>query len=299
MRTEERGVSHSLNRVSSHVYWLSPDSTTDRPILRAVTGARGTLLVDAGNSPAHARSLLRELAQRHLPAPTFAMLTHWHWDHVFGASALDLPTFAHDETRRCVSVMASLDWSDAALDQRVADGVEIAFCRDMLKAELPDRSGITLRPPDIAFSTQVELDLGGVTCQIVHVGGDHAPDSSVVYVVQDKIMFLGDCIYDDLYHGPPRLTTTALFPLLDRLLGYDVEHYLPAHHTEPLSRAQLADEATLLKAIGRAVEAQGQDRQSILTRLPDVLGTAIGDEQAEIVDAFLAGLRLPVVLSVL
>ena len=118
MRTDEREVSHSLNHVSSHVYWLSPDSTTDRPILGAVTGARGTLLVDAGNSPTHAHILLRELAQHHLPAPTFAMLTHWHWDHVFGTSALDLPTFAHHETRRSVSVMASLDWSDAALDAR-------------------------------------------------------------------------------------------------------------------------------------------------------------------------------------
>jgi glyoxylase-like metal-dependent hydrolase (beta-lactamase superfamily II) len=106
---------HQLNQLAPHVYWLSPDSTTDRPILGAIVGSRGTLLVDAGNSPTHVQSLLDELSKRGLPAPTFCMLMHWHWDHVFGASALDVPVFAHVETRRIITVMAGLDWSDAAL----------------------------------------------------------------------------------------------------------------------------------------------------------------------------------------
>lgn len=189
--------------------------------------------------------------------------------------------------------MAQLDWSDVALDQRVADGLEIAFCRDMIKAELPDRSELTIRPPDIAFTTQVELDLGGITCHIAHVGGDHAPESSIVYVPEDRVMFLGDCTSDDIYHGAPRCTTAELFPLLDRLLAYDAEYYLHAHDPEPVSRAGLADETRLLKTIGRTVESQGQDRAAILAMLPNVLGTSINDDHIEMVDAFLAGLRMP------
>ncbi len=290
---------HTFSQISPHVYWLSPDSTTDRPILGAIAGTRGTLVVDAGNSPAHVRSLLQELSKRDLHVPTFLALTHWHWDHVFGASALDVLAFAHVETKRIVTTMAQFDWSDAALDQRVADGIEIPFCRDMIKAEWPDRTNLMIRPPDIGFTAQVEIDLGGVMAQLVHVGGDHSHDSSIVFVPEDKIMFLGDCTSDDLYHGPRRVTTTMFLPLLDRLLGYDADYYLHSHEPEPLSRKQMRDDTSIFKAIGHTVEACGADRAAILAALPGVLKTAIHDEHIDLVDAFLAGCRLPVVTSVL
>jgi glyoxylase-like metal-dependent hydrolase (beta-lactamase superfamily II) len=133
---------------------------------------------------------------------------------------------------------------------------------------------------------------------MVHVGGDHAPDASIAYVPEDRVMFLGDCMYEDIYHGPNRYTTGTLFPLLDRLLEYDAEIYFPGHHPEPLSRAQLAEEAKLLKAIGGAVETRGQDRAAILAALPGLLGRAVDEDATALVDAFLAGLRLPVVESV-
>ena len=291
-------AAHTFHQISRHVYWLSPDHTTDRPLLGVVTGATGSLIIDAGNSPAHVHLLLDAMQQRRLPPPTFAMLTHWHWDHVFGTSALDVPTFASRETARIVRILAELDWGDAALDERVAAGTEIAFCRDMIKAELPDRTDLTLRPPAIAFDTAVTIDLGGVSCELVHVGGDHAHDASIAYVPEEKILFLGDCLYDDLYHGPRRLTTTQLFPLLDRLLAYDVDFYLASHDPEPLSHTRFAADATLFKAIGETVATTGLDRGAMLDQLPHVLPIPLADDHCEIVDAFLAGLRMPVVAPI-
>ena len=289
---------HTLHQIAPHSYWLTPDSTTDRPVLGVVAGARGALIVDVGASPAHAGVLLRAIEWRDI-APRFAVLTHWHWDHVFGTAALDLPTLAHRETARIVAQMARMDWSDAALDERVAAGIEIAFCRDMMRAELPDRSTLAIRPPEITYDTGVELGLGGVTCRIIHVGGDHAHDSSVVYVPEDGIVFLGDAIYDDIYHGPRRLTTAALFPLLERLLALGAAHYLPGHHDQPMTRAEFEAEAALLRAIGRTVDQLGDDRDAILAALPAATGAPLDDDHAEIADAFLAGLRLPTVKPVL
>ncbi len=290
---------HQFNQLTPHVYWLSPDSSTDRPILGAIVGSRGTLLVDAGNSPAHVQIVLDELARLHLPAPTFCMLTHWHWDHVFGAAALNVPIFAHVETRRIVTVMAGFDWSDAALDQRVADGTEIAFCRDMLKLEWPDRSSLVIRPPGIGVMSQIDVDLGGVTACFIHVGGDHSPDSSVVHIPEDRVMFLGDCLGDDLHHGPRRLTTTLFPALLDRVLSYAVDYYLEGHNPVLVSKAELTAEADVIKIIAQTVDAHGHDRASILAQLPQVLGTALDADHEEIVDAFWAGARLPIVTSVL
>jgi glyoxylase-like metal-dependent hydrolase (beta-lactamase superfamily II) len=227
------------------------------------------------------------------------MHTQCLWYLVFGRAAGAVPTFAHRETARIVAEMARMDWSDAALDRRVAEGTEIEFCRDMMRAELPDRSELTIRPPEITYDAEVWLDLGGVTCQIARVGGDHAHDSSVVCIPEDGVVFLGDCIYDDIYHGPRRLTTAALFPLLDRLLAFDAAHYLAGHHEQPLTRAEFEAEAALLHTIGRTVEQNGDDRDAILAALSAATGTPLIDDHAEIADAFLAGLRMPTAEPVL
>jgi glyoxylase-like metal-dependent hydrolase (beta-lactamase superfamily II) len=280
----------AFRQVTPHVYRLAPDATTDRPALGVIVGRQRTLVVDAGASPAHVQLLLQNIAQAGLPAPTFLAITHWHWDHVFGISTLNLLSFAHTETRRMLTQMAQLDWSDEALDRRVAEGTEIAFCRDMIKAELPDRSHLVLRPPEITFSEEMELDLGDVACQLVHAGGDHTVDSTVVYVPEDRILFLGDCLGPDLYHGPPHYTMEQALPLLDRLLRFDADYYLESHDLEPLSRDRLVQDANLFRTIGRTVESMGGDRVATIAALEEQLGGPLDDDAMELVDAFMAGL---------
>jgi glyoxylase-like metal-dependent hydrolase (beta-lactamase superfamily II) len=292
-------MGHSFHQISPHVHWLSPDPATDRPVLGVVSGSSGSLVVDAGNSPAHAWILQAEIKRHKLPAPAYLHITHWHWDHVFGASTLAVPAFAHHETVRIVERMSRFDWSDEALDQRVRDGLEIEFCRDMLKAELPDRSHLVIRPPEIAISDQVNVHLGDVTCQLMHVGGDHAHDSTVAFIPEERVMFLGDCIYDDLHHGPRRVTTKKLLPLYERLLSFDADYYLPSHHSEPLTHKALADEYALMTTIGKTVDRMGDARDSILAALPQALKRPLDGDDVEIAEAFLAGLRLPEVKSVL
>jgi glyoxylase-like metal-dependent hydrolase (beta-lactamase superfamily II) len=216
--------------------------------------------------------------------PQFLVLTHWHWDHIFGAATIALPTLAHQETRRRLVEMAGWDWSDAALDARVAAGVEIEFCRDMIKAELPDRSDLILRPPDIAFTGGVELDLGGISAQLIHVGGDHAADSTIVFIPAERVVFMSDCLAPDLYHPPRRYTTRRLFPLMDHLLRCEADFYLMGHNPEPVSRAELVTYTSRLKLIGQLVERLGNDRPAILAEL----GRFDQDDEEDL-DCFLAG----------
>jgi glyoxylase-like metal-dependent hydrolase (beta-lactamase superfamily II) len=281
-----------FNQLTKHVYWLSPDETTDRPVLGAITGTAGTLIVDAGNSTAHAGLLLDELAKNEIVPPKYLVLTHWHWDHVFGTAAFNIPSFASQETKCIVEEMAQLDWSDKALDGRVEAGTEIEFCRDMMKKELPDRTSLTITPPDIAFTHQIEIDLGSVTCHVVHVGGDHASDASVVHIPQDKVVFLSDCLYDDLYNGPRHYTTQKLFPLLDKVLNFKADYYLLGHHTEPMSLAGMLEYALWLKTIGRKVEAIGENRDLIHLDLEEVFDRPLDEDDVEIVEAFLVGLEI-------
>jgi glyoxylase-like metal-dependent hydrolase (beta-lactamase superfamily II) len=292
-------MAHTFHQISPHVYWLSPYEATDRPILGVISGAQGSLIVEAGNSPAHAQILLNQIERHNLSAPAYLFLTHWHWDHVFGAASFSVPTFAHYETARILKRMSEFDWSDAALDQRVRDGLEIEFCRDMIKAELPNRSRLFIQPPEIAISERVSVDLGEVSCKLIHVGGDHSHDSMVALVPEEGIAFLGDCIYEDLHHGPRRVTTGKLLPLYERLLSFEADYYLPSHHSEPLTRQALREEHALMTKIGRTVERIGDNREAVMEELASALDTPLEPEHFEIADSFLAGLRLPEVESIL
>lgn len=282
-------MTHEFDQISKHVWWLSPDSATDRPVLGVIAGTRGTLIVDAGASPAHAQVLQEEIAAAGLPAPRYLALTHWHWDHIFGLAAWDLPTFSHIETQRKIVELAALDWSHAAVDARVDAGIEIAFCRDMMNLEMPDRSRLVLPAPDIAFADECWIDLGEVTCRLLHVGGDHAADSTVVCVPADGIVFLGDCIAQNLYHAPPSYTLAKVSPLMARLLDLQAALYLFGHGPDPITRNELADEAELLRQVGSAVEVLNGDRTAVLEALPDLLGRAVDEDIVDLVDAFIAG----------
>lgn len=247
--------------------------------------------MDAGNSPAHANLLLRELARLQLPQPEYLVLTHWHWDHVFGIEAFDMPVFAYEETGHALEEMVTLDWSDEALDRRVADGAEIEFCRDMIKLEWPDRTHLRLRVPDVTFVTGLEFNLGGVRCRVEHVGGDHASDSCIVAIPDDRTIFLSDCMYEDLHHGPRNYTVNKLFPLIETIMRYSANTFIFGHHPEPLPKTEMLEFIESLKAIGQLVEQVGNDRATILQQLPANLGTTPNEDHLEIVDAFLAGLQ--------
>ena len=56
-----------------------------------------------------------------------------------------------------------------------------------------------------------------------HVGGDHAHDSVVMYIKEEKILFLGDCIYADIFLKW-NYTTKRTFALIDELENLMLRH---------------------------------------------------------------------------
>lgn len=254
---------HQLHHLTDHVHWFTPDARTDRPILGVVVGKRATLMVDAGASSAHARAFLKALEENGVSSPSYLALTHWHWDHVLGMSALDAPIFAQRGTAQEVAKLAGYDWSDAALDARVEAGSEIAFCRELIKLELLGRSDLSLRTPDIIFEDFLSLDLGGVTCELHRVGGDHAADSSILYVPKDRILFLGDCISQAIYSPRQHYTAAKLLPLLDKLDVFGAEFYLESHNEAVFNQGEFQDIVRTLRTAAEITERLGNDPEGV------------------------------------
>ena len=91
---------HSIHKLGGNFWYLTPVSLTDRPILGMVAGSKKTLMIDAGNSEEHVNYFLNELNNRGISTPDLVVLTHWHWDHIFGLSALsDTVSIASKETK--------------------------------------------------------------------------------------------------------------------------------------------------------------------------------------------------------
>ncbi|PAC80536.1 Zn-dependent hydrolase, partial [Bacillus sp. 7788] len=79
---------HSIKKIGQNFWYITPISLTDRPILGMVVGSNKTLMIDAGNSKEHAKYFIKETLKHENLTPDMVVLTHWHWDHIFGLPAL-------------------------------------------------------------------------------------------------------------------------------------------------------------------------------------------------------------------
>jgi glyoxylase-like metal-dependent hydrolase (beta-lactamase superfamily II) len=277
-------------KITQHMYWLPP-SKPDRPSLCAVVGEQQTLLLDVGASSAHTNLFLEALKSERVSSPSLVVLTHWHWDHVFGAADLNVPIIAHRETRERLITLAGYDWSNEALEQRVASGAEINSCAEDIKLELPEPRTVNLALPSIVFQNSLDIELGGVTCHVRHVGGDHASDSCVIHVLPDNVLFLGDCLYPAIYAPVQHYTTEKLFPLLETILAFDAELLIEGHNETVMTRADLLPMIEKMRFAGELVAQVAGNEQELFATAKKKLGQ-LDEDTDYFLRTFMAGKTL-------
>jgi glyoxylase-like metal-dependent hydrolase (beta-lactamase superfamily II) len=287
-----------IQQAAEGVWWSMPDFSTDRPMLGAVAGTEATLWVDAGASPAHASAFLQALSAHGLPPVRYVVYTHWHWDHVWGGSELRAryqPMFiAHELTRDKIRAQSRLRWDDASLEERVREGDESAASFEHMKAELPSRADLVLVPPSVSFRQQLEIDLGGVSCSVEHVGGDHSSDSALVHVRERKVLFTGDALYTSFYAVGKHYTRQTIFQLLERVLSFDAETFLLGHTPFPLTREHTRALQEVLRLVATYTLDERLPTDEVIDRLlRAALRFPLSPEfVSELVDAFQQGEKL-------
>ncbi len=225
-----------LVKLTPHIYYSEPERETDRPVLGYIAGEKRAVMVDAGNSGAHYEAYRELLRARRLPMPEVCVITHWHWDHTFGIHALEQECVAQVNTNRKLREMASWEWSDAAMKERLRQGIEIPYADTCIRAEYEDVTDIRVVPARTEMQERLDLDCGGITCRCMHLPSAHSEDSVVVYVQEEKILFIGDIYGDDWYQGKRDLDKTrALYQALNEI---DFGLAVPGH-SEPVSKEWL------------------------------------------------------------
>jgi glyoxylase-like metal-dependent hydrolase (beta-lactamase superfamily II) len=278
----------TLQKLSNRLYYLPPYQKTDRPIVAAIVGDHQTLLIDAGNSSNHAKLFKEQLASYHISGDILA-LTHWHWDHVFGLSEMGIPSIANFMTYNKLKELQKLSWEDKPLDERVEAGIEIPFCADAIKLELGRKREVIIPDSTIIFEKRIKLNLGGVTCIIEHIGGDHSPDSNLLYIPEEKMLFLGDCLYANMYAEKWHYTIEKMSKLLEKIEGYEAEIYFLSHHPAPLTKDEFASFVSLLKTSAELTKKHKGKLKAISEEMHTHFQRELTEDDLEIIMYFING----------
>lgn len=279
-----------FKQLTSRIWYQTPVSETDRPILAVVRGEKHQLMIDAGNSSAHAALFLEEMKKHNLGSPDLLALTHWHWDHIFGMKHLRLPSMATQQTITRMKEMQPYAWTDAALQERMDQGIEIPFCADAIKLEFGTTRDIEVVLPTIGFTGQLEIDLGGVQCQLIEVENDHSPGSLLVYIPEERVVFLGDAMYADIFSSKWNYTverTKRLLAAIDRL---EADYYVWSHG-EAMPKSEFEEEVNMLRRAIRVTEATGGRLKDMRILYAEETGRSLTEDETETLIYFANGLK--------
>ncbi len=179
IRIQEETMKHISESISIFAF----EEERDRPTIAHIQGSKLTLMVDAGHSKAHLKEIYADLEKSGLALPDLTVMTHWHWDHTFAMAFVHGLTIAERRTDLKLREIAAEDMDEYRERMMNMD-------RHILK-EYKDQS-MTVVPADIVFEDKMEMDLGGIHAQMIHVPSPHEDDCTVILIPEEKVLILGD-----------------------------------------------------------------------------------------------------------
>jgi glyoxylase-like metal-dependent hydrolase (beta-lactamase superfamily II) len=221
-----------LKPLSESIYYMVNDNTRERPVLGLVCGEKYSLVIDAGNSVQHAKEFLAEIRRLQVPPVRYVVITHAHWDHFLGLNEYeDATVIVNRLTEQRLNEWREYTFDDAALLEYVESNKISKHGMEVIQREIPDRESFILGKSGMVFEGSLQLDLGNKICVLEQIRSTHTDDSTIVYVPDEKTLFLGDSPYStttrSLFHYKQRL----LLPMIEDIQRYDAVHFLLGHES--------------------------------------------------------------------
>jgi len=135
----------------------------------------GAVVIDTLPFPVETRQVI-DYVERRCPAGIkYVIYTHYHADHTYGGYLFkDAQFIAHALCRDLLMT-------------RGEAGLQLARQQNSSLAD------VQLRLPDVVFTGELTLRVGGKTLVLTHSPG-HTPDCITVYAKEDKILFAADTV---------------------------------------------------------------------------------------------------------
>jgi glyoxylase-like metal-dependent hydrolase (beta-lactamase superfamily II) len=85
-------------------------------------------------------------------------------------------------------------------------------------------------PPDLTFTSQVNITLGGKLVEVIPMPTDHAPDNTVVrFVDGSNVVFASDWITNGRVPFGPNITLPSELQKIRQVAALDFEHFVCSH----------------------------------------------------------------------
>jgi glyoxylase-like metal-dependent hydrolase (beta-lactamase superfamily II) len=170
--------------VSERVHVIPDQRIEFVPNAGILVGDRATLVIDTAMGPRNGERILGEARRLGGGRKLLLTTTHFHPEHAFGAQS-----FMDEATYICNSAQAQ------ELAVKGAEYIEMFSGFGPGLAELLD--DVELVTPDIAYAgAGADLDLGGLSVELIDVGQAHTRGDQVVFVPAGRVLFAGDLVED-------------------------------------------------------------------------------------------------------
>lgn len=218
-----------FHKLTENVYYSNHEEKTDRPTIGYVRGTKYSLMIESGNSENNVSEFFSYLDSNELKKPDFVALSHSHWDHSFGISYINAISIACDKTNKILEDISSWKWTSELLDKYVAEDKVPLFCEPHIRLEYPDLTKIKVKAADLSFIGELTVDLGDQPCVLKNVESPHADDCVIVSIPNEKVVFLGDSIYEELVRDQWIGHREKLSILISELEKLDFETAVEGH----------------------------------------------------------------------
>jgi glyoxylase-like metal-dependent hydrolase (beta-lactamase superfamily II) len=203
-------LTETSTQVSEHVFM-----TVGFPNIVYAVGNAATLVVDTGLGNQNG-ALAARVARKLSKGPKlFLTTTHYHPEHAAGIGGFPPETILI----RPIAQQRELE----------KEGEQtMTFFRNSPQFG-PFLQGLgPLRPPDITFDTEANLDLGGgVTARLMFLGGGHTASDELIFVEPDRVLITGDIVQNKVV--PSVASFASWLTVLDKLVPLQPRVVVPTH----------------------------------------------------------------------
>ena len=161
-------------RVADDIYVFTSDLYV-KVMAGVIFTSQGVVVVDTLLFPRETSELVDLVRRKAKNEVCYVINTHSHSDHLYGTYLFGgAEVISHELCRQALQKHGEEDLGEA-------------------KDRIPELAEVQLRLPSVTLNEELILRLGNKTLRLMHTPGT-TPDSIVVYVKEDKVLFAGDTI---------------------------------------------------------------------------------------------------------
>lgn len=147
-----------------------------------VVGDREIAVIDSLVSARQAAKFLADIRKISDKPIRYVINTHSHLDHTFGNGVFAAEGAIVVSQEKCAEAMRS------NLAQVLANAADFGLTPE-------EMAGTTLSYPTLTFAERMQIDLGGISLNLLYSGPSHSPGSILVQVPAEKVVFAGDILF--------------------------------------------------------------------------------------------------------